>query len=597
MDSKQFIRNQIRRGVFLVVTANIHERSAVRQYYIDQPGVVKDESEPTNECFFAQYGKYPIVHLHLKNQGSYVQDSAIDSTIYARQKYHPKASFMVGIAFGRNADTQNIGDVLVTEKILPYERGKITKTGDVEFFENRNIPVSISQRLLNLCPNEWYNNYQQRVIKGYLLSGEKIVDSPEFKHKIIYDYFKPEIAEKIVGGDMEAIGFSIAHPNTDHIVIKSICDWGEKKNTISKEKDQIFAANSSADYLYTIFCSNNLGYVYGIPSQTIRPVYNCQINGYRMYYYRQLRNYTYDTLASKTGITTDWLRKMESVKRVDGSACFFRTSRKMIETIESKLNCERKLMILDSTDEEIFLYKSRSTNENTMVPMTDIQHVVFDFEGTLTMNEEKISSWERLWKVVGDPDNLCKELHSAYQNKQITHSEWCKQTEKHFKKHNMHEELVLEAADKIKLITNVEEVFRILVANNIKIYICSGSINTIITSVMRNCLDYITEYRSNTFIYQNRRLIEIKGTKFDFEGKRDYVYQIASENDISPDKIAFVGNSDNDIWVHDSGARTIVVNPHMISPYLKKQWDYYIEPFDDFRKILPYLLPTKHTLL
>lgn len=88
---------------------------------------------------------------------------------------------------------------------------------------------------------------------------------------------------------------------------------------------------------------------------------------------------------------------------------------------------------------------------------------------------------------------------------------------------------------------------------------------------------------------------EIQGTRFDFDGKRKFVEKIMRDCGLSASEVAFVGNSDNDIFVHRAKVRTIAVNPNNINPN-GKEWTYYIDEFDDLHKILPFLLPTKFNI-
>ena len=50
-------------------------------------------------------------------------------------------------------------------------------------------------------------------------------------------------------------------------------------------------------------------------------------------------------------------------------------------------------------------------------------------------------------------------------------------------------------------------------------------------------------------------LAHIAGTKYDFVGKADYLRRLMSFEKIAPYEILFVGNSCNDIFASQSGAR------------------------------------------
>lgn len=98
--------------------------------------------------------------------------------------------------------------------------------------------------------------------------------------------------------------------------------------------------------------------------------------------------------------------------------------------------------------------------------------------------------------------------------------------------------------------------------------------------------------KCNHFLYdRNGYLRSIQGTEYDFEGKADFIRKVIEENQIQPDECIFIGNSDNDIWAHESGAQTLVVNHHKISGMNRTEWKYYLEKMDNLNEIIPFILP------
>ena len=57
----------------------------------------------------------------------------------------PVAVIMVGIAFGVNEQKQKIGDVLISDKILPYDSQKILENKT----EYKEVPKEVGFQLLN----------------------------------------------------------------------------------------------------------------------------------------------------------------------------------------------------------------------------------------------------------------------------------------------------------------------------------------------------------------------------------------------------------------------------------------------------------------
>lgn len=586
-------------GVFLIVTANKYECEALEEYYKDQNLVSKYKIKGITANVFAvcaHLGRYNIIHLHLPNQGSTRKYSSTDLLLRLNEQISFRAVFLAGIAFGIDPDKQNIGDILISEQVLPYE---VVKVSEVRT-ENRNKAIAIDSRIVEICrsaTDSWRQNYKTAVHFGAVLTGEKLVNSPKFKKELL-QLFEKYKGLQIVGGEMEGTGACISLVDrTDFIIVKAICDWGENKSE-HKEERQLFAAKNCMHFMYSMFCENLFSDVYRAKkcSHTEIPCY--QINGYKMFYYRQLKGITLQGLANKTKIDIASLEDCETVKKhIDSKDEFHVACISDIKKIERELNCSNEL--IGGYGESLSMktiYRNRENNMYVRIPVTDVKAVVFDFDGTLTVNHNQKSSWQKIWELIGDPNNLCVELLKQYKTQEISHSRWCQLTEEYFKEKGLTENQVRELAKSQVLIKGFHEVLNQLNSLGVSIFICSGSVNTFIDEAIPDeDKPLIKDIRSNVFIYNNGLLNEIQGTKFDFDGKRKFVEKIMHDYGLSASEVAFVGNSDNDIFVHRARVRTIAVNPNNIDPN-GKEWAFYIDEFDDLHKILPFLLPTKFNI-
>lgn len=223
-------------------------------------------------------------------------------------------------------------------------------------------------------------------------------------------------------------------------------------------------------------------------------------------------------------------------------------------------------------------------------PTGKTQVVVFAFEGTLTFNKTNKTVWESLWTSLDYDKKECQELHSKYNRNEITHEKWCKLTEMKFTERNLHKGTVEDIASKIKLIKGVRETFQELQNRDIKIYIVSGSIATIIRSVLNTLCQYTEEIKANQFRFnQGGYLTEIIGTKYDFEGKARFITEIAEELKISAKDILFVGSSLNDRFAYASGARTLCINPKLVDITNLTVWNNCIQTCENLKEVLQYL--------
>ncbi len=219
-----------------------------------------------------------------------------------------------------------------------------------------------------------------------------------------------------------------------------------------------------------------------------------------------------------------------------------------------------------------------------------IQAVVFDFDGTLT-NTKLRTTWESLWEMLGYDVKECQNLHRQYDKGILTHQEWCDKTAQKFIEKNLSRQQVLELTKKTKLIAGCKKTLQILKDRNIKLYIVSGSIKDIIENVLGNTHVYFSEIKANEFVFDTQTSIlnKIIGTKYDFEGKANYIRYIANRLKISPSDILFIGNSNNDMWAHQSGADTLCINPIHTNYHDDRIWHNTIVECKNLLEILPFV--------
>jgi HAD superfamily phosphoserine phosphatase-like hydrolase len=216
--------------------------------------------------------------------------------------------------------------------------------------------------------------------------------------------------------------------------------------------------------------------------------------------------------------------------------------------------------------------------------------VVFDFDGTLTKPTDR-TTWERIWIELGYTSNDCGLLAERFFRNQISHDDWCRLTLERFRARKLTQSQVRQVARReVRLSDGVPETLKSLKAAGIKLYVVSGSINTIILEVLGEERAHFESIKSNVFEYDQHGIIRnIRGTKYDFEGKGHFVESVAQKLDISTNDVLFIGNSINDVRVKRVGARTLLVNPHYTHISDKDAWDDVIPHMTDLREILKFV--------
>ncbi|GGA45687.1 hypothetical protein CYANOKiyG1_64630 [Okeania sp. KiyG1] len=232
----------------LIMTATHPEISSVLELLEPYPGrekILKYFSE-AETYYVGKFGAFNTVVTKCR-MGSIGPGAAGFSTLDALRKVNPKATIMVGIAFGKDEKKQNIGDVLVASEIICYESKRIGEKEDIY----RDGPSPSNTTLLNRFENvhHWefngVDNLPCKIIHGAILSGEKLVDNYDFKAQLFEDF------PKAIGGEMEGAGLSSAcmREGKPWILVKSICDWADGKK---HSKYQPLAARAAASLIHHV---------------------------------------------------------------------------------------------------------------------------------------------------------------------------------------------------------------------------------------------------------------------------------------------------------------------------------------------------------
>jgi nucleoside phosphorylase len=253
LDEVSGIRAQL---TVLLVTATATETSCLHKALSPLPGkkALLSVAHGNQTYYLAQFGRYGVVHVQC-DKGSTSASGSITTVSEAIDLWKPKAVLMIGIAFGADSRRQQIGDVLVSKTVIPYEMqrlGKLKKT-------NRSPTPPCSALILNRFVNHagWGHALAKgnaRVSDVDMLSGEKLVDDPKFKRQLLERFPTAQ------GGEMEGAGvYAAAHSKrVEWIIVKAICDWGDGKKAHNKKKRQLIAATSAVSLCKYVLSKPNV---------------------------------------------------------------------------------------------------------------------------------------------------------------------------------------------------------------------------------------------------------------------------------------------------------------------------------------------------
>lgn len=189
----------------------------------DQRRVAKVTAGP-DTFYVGLLGRHQTV-LVMSDPGAIGRGASILTTAEAIQRWNPKAVIAVGFAFGMDPDNQDFADILISRTVTSYEPQRVQDDGIIP----RGCTVEAGQQLINRFVNVHGWNFRRpdgalvRAKAGKILSGEKLVDSVDFRDSLLEQY--PEA----LGGEMEGAGLFAAagRAKVEWIIVKAICDWGD----------------------------------------------------------------------------------------------------------------------------------------------------------------------------------------------------------------------------------------------------------------------------------------------------------------------------------------------------------------------------------
>ena len=193
-----------------------------------------------------------IVHVHTEKTGEEFTRRTLNRV---RRVFRPDYIFMLGICFGfTDMRRYPIGSVFASDSIRSYRLNFREEYGsdEVVFQAEEEYYKSPSDNLIQLIQGCWRHRQTRSILPnlprvhiartevGKFLSSNCLMDSRKVKNAVL-DQFGT--MTKPLGGEMEGAGILKSYlveedGFADWMVIKSICDWGEKKNSIVSDPNE-----------------------------------------------------------------------------------------------------------------------------------------------------------------------------------------------------------------------------------------------------------------------------------------------------------------------------------------------------------------------
>jgi nucleoside phosphorylase len=241
------------KGLILLVTATETETKALHQKMVPlsgQMGLL--EAKKDNATYFiGKFGNFAVANVECGTMGSVSSMGSTLTVANAIDDLKPKFVLMVGIAFGINSQKQNIGDVLVSNQIIPYEIQRVGEDGIVSRASKPEASNSLRNSFKNIRDWEYQlpNGEEAKVELCDILSGEKLVDNLDFRKALETSFPTAK------GGEMEGAGLYAACQDrrVDWILVKSICDFADGKKGAHKAEKQHLAIETALHTCLHVF--------------------------------------------------------------------------------------------------------------------------------------------------------------------------------------------------------------------------------------------------------------------------------------------------------------------------------------------------------
>ncbi len=225
----------------VLITFNQHELEQTLECFC--PNARAEQKEGHNRIYYplGQHNGNNLVLIHSKQ----ATIEAMKTAQWGIDVFQPRAIIAVGIAFGMDSKKQHIGDVLISEFIVPYELARVNQNGSI----TPRGPRPVASKHLT----DWFHQVDAYLNKedgveyakrnfGGIFSGDKLIDNQDYRDQLA------QMDSTAIGGEMEGTGLFHAceASKTDWIIVKAICDFADGNKGKNKEANQIAAAKNAA---------------------------------------------------------------------------------------------------------------------------------------------------------------------------------------------------------------------------------------------------------------------------------------------------------------------------------------------------------------
>jgi len=214
--------------------------------------------------------------------------------------------------------------------------------------------------------------------------------------------------------------------------------------------------------------------------------------------------------------------------------------------------------------------------------------VCFDVDGTLVRHPTNKVIWEVLNQRFTGSDAINRERHRMFRNGEITYVRWVElDVSGWIAAHATHDQVV-EVVREFEVCDGAWEMMHTLKREGCLMALVSGTLNVVIETLFPDH-PFDDVYSNGLEFDAEGRLCGWRATPFDLDGKPDALRELSARHRVPLDRIAFVGDGENDVPVVGVAGRVVAFNPR--STELENRADHVVRNAS-MLEVLPFLRGT-----
>lgn len=218
--------------------------------------------------------------------------------------------------------------------------------------------------------------------------------------------------------------------------------------------------------------------------------------------------------------------------------------------------------------------------------MPSLDLVAFDVDGTLVRHAEGLTVWEVLNRRFAGSAEINRERYAMFRAGRLSYAEWVALDIEGWRAAGARREDLVAELVSLELVAGTREALAALKALGLRLVIISGTLDLMLHTLLPGAP--FDEIHANHIGFDgDGRISHWRATPFDMEGKERLLRAIALREGLPLSRCAFVGDSENDLWVARAAGVSVAFNPR--SDELARTASAVVHS-DDLRDVLPHLI-------